>query len=125
MNGRLFAAAAAVGVLGLMCAGCGQGATSAQAEAKVQASMTAGEAANASGCVKQVDNACMTIKGAGGVLYDVSGAGIDVARGKGVMLTGRDRGETTACGKVLSDVKFDYLSIQCMAPAPVQVAEVK
>lgn len=121
MDGRWFAAAAAVGALSMMTAACSPGATSAQAEAKVQAAMNAGEVANASGCVKvETDKACTTLKGAGGVLYDVSSAGIDASRGKGVMLTGRDKGESSPCGKVLSDVKFDYLSIQCMAPVQAQ-----
>jgi hypothetical protein len=113
----LFMTAAAVGMLGLLCAGCGPGATQAQADAKTQATMTAGTSANATGCVQVVaDSACKTLKGAGGVLYDVSNAGIDLSRGKGVSLMGRDNGETTPCGKVLTDVKYDYLGISCAAP---------
>jgi hypothetical protein len=49
-------------------------------------------------------------------MYDVSTAGIDMARGKAVSLTGRDTGETSACGTVLNDVKFDYSGISCAAP---------
>ena len=121
MNGRWFATAAAVGVLSMMCVACGQGATQLQAESKAKATVVAGVAANATGCVKvSAENACKTLKGPGGVLYDVSNAGIDMARGKGVSLTGRDNGETTACGKALSDVKYDYLNISCSVP---EVAE--
>lgn len=124
MNGRLLVTAAAVGVLGMMCAGCGRGATQAQAEAKAQATMVSGVAATASGCVKTAaDNACKTLKGAGGVLYDVSNAGIDLSRGKGVSLMGRDNGQSSDCGKVLSDVKFDYLGISCAAPVAEAPAE--
>jgi hypothetical protein len=100
-----------------MCAACGPGATQAQADAKAQATVVSGVSANATGCVKvAADNACKTLKGAGGVMYDVSNAGIDLARGKGVNLMGRDNGEATPCGKVLSDVKYDYLNISCAVP---------
>jgi len=127
MNGRWFVTAAAVGVFSMMCAACGPGATQAQADAKAQATLTSGVAANATGCVKvSAENACQTLKGAGGVLYDVSTAGIDLSRGKGVSLMGRDNGASTPCGKVLTDVKYDYLGISCsvptMAEAPAEKA---
>jgi len=124
MNGRWFATAAAVGVLGLMCGACGQGASSARAAAQAKASLVSGTAAAVMGCVKvSADNACKTMKGPGGAIYDVTNAGIDTARGKGVSLSGRDNGQTTPCGTVLTDVKFDYLGISCAAPVAQAPAE--
>jgi hypothetical protein len=83
--------------------------------------MNQGIAANAAGCPTQnVEKACLTLKGAGGVIYDISNVGVDMSRGKSLAVQGRDKGETSACGKVLSDVAVDYLNIACAAP---QVAE--
>jgi hypothetical protein len=102
------AAIAALGALG----GCGGKATSsAQA-----ASATEGEAIGAVGCPAQPKPECVTIA-AGGKTYDITEAKIDMSKGVGVSLTGTAKGEVGACGPKLTDVKVDYLSLQCAAPA--------
>jgi hypothetical protein len=94
------------------CVGCSQGASTAQASG----GEAQGQVITAVGCPMTPTPACTTIA-ANGKTYDVSDAGLDLSRGVGISLTGRAAGEVTACGPKLTDVKVDYLSLQCGQPA--------
>lgn len=103
---------AALAFAAVACAGCGEGAANtAQA-----ASAPQGEQVTAVGCPTQATPACLTIQ-AKGKVYDISGA-VDASKGVGVSLTGMSAGEATACGVKLTDIKVEYLGLQCGAPAP-------
>lgn len=96
-------------------ASCGQ--TNSQAVAT--AAEPTGELVTAVGCAAPGPAAgCMTITSKGKV-YDISTASpaVDPSRGVTVSLRGRSKGETTPCGAKLDDIKYDYLSFQCAAPA--------
>jgi hypothetical protein len=108
------AVAAAVAIAA--CAGCSDKSALSQAEASTASQ---GEMVTAVGCpVAGPQPGCVTITEKGTV-YDLSGASpaVDLSKGKGVSLTGH-AGEATSCGVKLSDVQFDYLGLQCGAPAP-------
>lgn len=114
MRVRLEVAAAAAFAI-LACAGCGDGAGN-QAQAAAQ---PAGEMITAVGCpVAGPQPGCVTITSRGKV-YDLAGANpaVDMSQGKGISLTGR-AGEATACGVMLSDIRMDYLGLQCAQAAP-------
>jgi hypothetical protein len=99
-------------------AGCGDKAGVSQAEASGGDSQ--GEMITAVGCpVAGSQPGCVTITVKGKV-YDISGASpaVDLSSGKGISLTGRAAGEVTSCGAKLSDIKMDYLGLQCSAPTP-------
>jgi uncharacterized lipoprotein len=105
--GRVAAVALAIAA----CAGCSQGSSKANAANEAQA-----QAVTAVGCPMTPTPGCVTIA-ANGKAYDVSDAGIDLARGVGVSLKGQDGGQVTACGPKLTDVQVEYLGLQCGAPA--------
>ena len=107
--GSVAAAALAIAA----CAGCSQGTSTAQASG----GEAQGQAVTAVGCPMTPTPGCVTIA-ANGKTYDVSDAGIDLSRGVGVSLKGQAAGEVTACGPKLTEVKVDYLGLQCGAPAP-------
>jgi hypothetical protein len=109
--------AAAVALAVFAVAGCGRATSSAQASG----GEAQGEMVAAVGCPISPTAGCVTIA-AQGKSYDISSAGVDLSRGVGVSLTGRAAGEVTACGPKLTDVKVDYLSLQCGAPAPAAPA---
>jgi len=66
---------------------------------------------------------CLTIKSKGKV-YDLASISppVDMSKGVGISFRGHAGTETTACGIKLIDGKFDYLGIQCAAPAPAAPA---
>jgi hypothetical protein len=103
------AAILAVAALG----GCGQSTSAAQAAD----GRSAGEAVVAVGCPVQPKAGCVTIA-AQGKTYDITDAGVDLSKGVAVSLSGLAKGEMGACGPKLSDVKVDYQSLSCGAPAP-------
>jgi hypothetical protein len=104
------AASIALAVVAL--AGCGEaGPSQAQASSQEQ-----GETITAVGCPEVgAQPSCLVMK-KGGKVYDVTEAGIDMSRGVGVSVMGTAAGEVTACGTKLTDVKVDYMGIQCAAP---------
>jgi hypothetical protein len=106
--GSIAAAALAI----VACAGCGQATSTAQASG----GEAQGLVITAVGCPMTPTPGCTTIA-ANGKTFDVSHAGIDLSRGVGISLTGRAAGEVTACGPKLTDVKVDYLGLQCGVPA--------
>ena len=110
---RVFGSFAAV-ASAMVLVGCGQGATSS---AQASGGEPQGEKVVAVGCPKTPQPGCVTVT-AGGKTYDVSSAGIDLARGVAVSVTGRAAGEVTACGPKLTDVQVEYQGLQCAAPAP-------
>lgn len=117
------AAVAAFSILAL--SACGNAGTGSQA----QVAAVAGKAINVSGCARPATNAstgatCVALRGPGGVMYDVTSAAPapDPAKGVSVAVTGMDNGQTSDCGKVLTDVKWEYLSLRCSAAAPTTVA---
>src|SRR5688572_28348628 len=89
ISGSVAAAALAV----VMCAGCSQGASTAQASG----GEAQGQVITAVGCPMTPTPGCTSIT-ANGKTYDVSDAGLDLSRGVGISLTGRAAGEVTACG---------------------------
>lgn len=99
--------------LAMALAGCG-GKTTSTAEAA--GGEAQGQVVVATGCPVQPKPGCTTIS-AQGKMYDISSAGVDLSKGVGVQLSGRAAGEVTACGPKLTDVKVDYLTLQCAAPA--------
>jgi len=111
---RIFLGGAAAVVLGLACAGCGNGAVSS-----AKASDTAGppaETVTAVGCPKTPTAACVTVT-ADGRTWDVSGAGVDLKRGVAVSVTGTP-GAAGACGApTLTGATVDYSGLQCAKPA--------
>lgn len=73
-----------------------------------------GEFVSVSGCPVVAANGCMTIDGGKGAI-DLANASPkpDLTRGVTLQVSGHDTGQTNACGKVLADVKYDYLSFRC------------
>ncbi len=117
------AAVAAFSILAL--SACGNAGTGSQ----TQVAAVAGKAINVSGCARPATNAstgatCVALRGPGGVMYDVTSAAPapDPTKGVSVAVTGMDNGQTSDCGKVLTDVKWEYLSLRCSAAAPTVVA---
>jgi hypothetical protein len=103
---------AAVALAMAACAGCSQGVSTAEASG----GEAQGLVVTAVGCPMTPTPGCTTIA-ANGKTYDISNAGVDLSRGVGISLTGRAAGEVTACGAKLTEVKTDYLGLQCGAPA--------
>jgi hypothetical protein len=95
------------------CVSCSKGASTAQAAG----GEAQGETITAVGCPISPKPGCMTIA-AEGKAYDITSAGVDLSRGVGVSLTGQAAGEVTACGSKLTDVKVDYLTLQCGQAKP-------
>jgi hypothetical protein len=96
----------------LAMAGCGDGGaavSAAQAEAP-------GVRVLAVGCPAPGRQAGCVTMSSKGVAYDVTGAGIDLSKGKNVSLTGTSRGEAGLCGVKLTEVKFDYSALNCSLP---------
>ncbi|WP_269716088.1 hypothetical protein [Caulobacter sp. NIBR2454] len=117
------AAVAAFSILAL--SACGNAGTGSQ----TQVAAVAGKAVNISGCARPATNAstgavCVAVRGPGGVMYDVTSASPapDPSKGVSVAVTGMDNGQASDCGKVLTDVKWEYLSLRCSASAPTTVA---
>lgn len=104
------AASIALAVVAL--AGCGDtGPSQAQASGQER-----GETVTAVGCPEVgAQPSCLVMK-KGDKVYDVTDAGIDMAKGVGVSVMGSAAGEVTACGTKLTDVKVDYMGIQCALP---------
>lgn len=106
------AATIALAVVAL--AGCGDTGTS-QAQASSQQQ---GQTITAVGCPETGAQPTCLVMRKGDKVYDVTEAGIDMSRGVGVSVMGTAAGEVTACGTKLTDVKVDYMGIQCAAPPP-------
>lgn len=115
---RVTMGSAAAVALALGLAGCGGKTTSSAQAAGGEAQ---GQVVIATGCPVQPAPGCVTIA-AQGKSYDITEAGVDLTKGVGVQLRGRAAGEVTACGPKLTDVKVDYLQLQCGAPAPTPAA---
>jgi hypothetical protein len=109
ISGRIAAVALAMAA----CAGCSDGASKAVASG----GEAQGERITAVGCPATPKAECVTIA-AKGQNYDITSAGVDVAGGLGISVTGLAAGEVTACGSKLTDVKVEYQNIKCGAPAP-------
>jgi len=99
-----------------MCGACsGQGGGQAQASAAPQ-----GEKVTAVGCpVVGPTPGCVTIK-SGGKAYDLAAATppVDLTRKVGLSVTGHAAGEVTACGLKMSEVKVEYLGLECSGAPP-------
>jgi hypothetical protein len=109
----------------MACSGCG-GPTAQAGSGQAQVAQVEGKEVSLRGCARPAVQkaSCMTMRGPGGVVYDVSSASPapDPARGVSVQLSGVDKGVTSDCGKVLNEVKWNYLSLRCAAAAPTEVA---
>ncbi len=92
-------------------AGCGNGASTANAAAEPK-----GESVTAVGCPATPRSDCVTIA-AYGKTYDITSAGVDLSRGVGVSLSGVAAGEMTQCGVKLNEVKVSYQTLKCDPPA--------
>jgi hypothetical protein len=104
-------------IVALAMAGCVSCSDKATSTAQAAGGEAQGEFITAVGCPIAPKPGCVTIA-ADGKTYDISSAGVDMSKGVGVSLTGRAAGEATACGSKLSEVKVDYLSLQCGPPKP-------
>ena len=116
---RVILVSSAAAALAMALAGCGGSGTST---AQASGGDAQGQVVIAAGCPVQPKAGCTTIA-AQGKMYDISSAGVDLSKGVGVQLSGRAAGEVTACGPKLTDVKVDYLELQCAAPAPAPTAD--
>jgi hypothetical protein len=99
----------------LALAGCGQ----TKSQQAAVAAEPKGELITAVGCAAPGEApGCVTITSSG-VVYDISSASpaVDLNRRVTVSLRGRADGSKTTCGARLADIKYDYLSFQCAAPA--------
>jgi len=105
---RIVVAGAALAVLGVSLAGCGDGGVSG---AKAAEAAPAAEAVTAVGCPKAPKPNCLTLS-ANGVTYDVTAAGIDVSKGVAVSVTGSP-GAAGACGPTLTQAQVEYTGLQC------------
>ena len=104
---RIFLGGAAAVVLGLACAGCGNGVSSASAaDTTAQA-----ESVTAIGCPKAPKPDCVTVT-ADGKTWDVTGAKVDLARGVAVSVTGV-AGGAGACGATIANAQVEYTGLQC------------
>ena len=103
---RTIIGAAAVTILGLACAGCDSGVSSAKAEAQPPAQLV-----TAIGCPKTPKPDCVTVT-ADGKTWDVTAAGVDMKRGVAVSVTGAP-GPAGACGATLTSPQVDYTGLQC------------
>jgi hypothetical protein len=110
---RVFIGGVAAVGLTMALAGCGKPASTAEAAG----GEAQGQVVVATGCPVQPKPGCTTIA-AQGKMYDISSASVDLSKGVGIQLSGRAAGEVTACGPKLTDVKVDYLELQCGVPAP-------
>jgi hypothetical protein len=107
---RIFLGAVATIALGLACAGCGNGVSSASAaDTTAQA-----EPVTAIGCPKAPKPDCVTVT-ADGKTWDVTGAGVDMSKGVAVQVTGTP-GPAGACGATLTTPRLQYTGLQCKAP---------
>ena len=106
-----FASVSAIGLALVLCGACsGQGSGEAQASAAPQ-----GEPVTAVGCpVAGPTPGCVTVK-SGGKAYDLAAANpaVDLSKKVGISVTGRAAGEVTACGVKMTDVKVEYLGLEC------------
>lgn len=111
-----FGSASAVALAIALCGACsGQGGGQAQASAAPQ-----GESITAVGCpVVGPTAGCVTIK-SGGKIYDLASASpaVDLSRKVGISVTGHAAGEVTSCGLKMTDVKVDYLGLECAGAPP-------
>jgi hypothetical protein len=103
---RIWIGGAAAVLLGLACAGCDGGVSSAKASAAAQAAPI-----TAVGCPKTPQPACVTVT-ADGKTWDVTSAGVDVKRGVAVSVTGTP-GPAGACGTTLTSATVDYTGLAC------------
>lgn len=94
----------------------GAGCSKATSTAEASGGEAQGEAITAVGCAVQSTPQCVTIM-SGGKAYDITGAGVDLARNVGISLTGTAAGEVTPCGPKLTNVKIEYQTLQCGPPA--------
>jgi len=107
---RIILGAAATIALGLACAGCGNGVSSASAaDTTAQA-----EPVTAIGCPKAPKAGCVTVT-ADGKTWDVTSAGVDMSKGVAVQVTGTP-GPAGACGATLASAQVQYTGLQCKAP---------
>lgn len=120
---RVLGSGVAVAVAAIALGSCGdagtrQTATAAEPEGELVTAVGCASAGQAPGCV--------TIK-ANGKVYDISSASpaVDPSKGVTVSLRGRADGSSTACGAKLADIRYDYLSFQCAAPAAAASTEAK
>lgn len=111
-----FGSVAAIAFSIAVCAGCNSSKTDAEAGPPAPKL----ERITAVGCPEAgpAPN-CLIIKSKGKA-YDLATANpaVDMSRGVGISLTGHASTETTDCGIKLADMTYDYLGIQCAAPAP-------
>ncbi|RAK55049.1 hypothetical protein [Phenylobacterium soli] len=105
---RILMGAAAVALLGLACAGCGNSGVSG---AQAAESAPAAEQVTAVGCPKAPKPGCVTLT-ADGKTWDVTAAGVDLAKGVAVNVSGT-AGPAGACGPTLVNAQVDYTGLQC------------
>jgi hypothetical protein len=109
---RIFLGGAAAVVLGLACAGCGQGVSKASAADTAKAPA---ESVMAVGCPKTPKPDCVTVT-ADGKTWDVTSAKVDLTKGVAVSVTGT-AGPAGACGATIANAQVEYSGLQCGKPA--------
>ena len=108
--------AAAVALAMVACASC----SNSQSSQVAAAAEPETELVTAVGCpMAGPQPGCVTIRSRGKV-YDLAMAApaVDMSKGVGVSLTGHTAGDATACGQKLTDIKLEYLSLQCGPATP-------